>query len=79
MHKLAEVGLIVVADILDGMLGGGIGLDIAPVLPATVGFLTLMELFSICENCVKMNPDFSEVPLVGQVAKLLHEAKEKDV
>jgi len=75
MHKLAEVGLVIVADILDGMLMGGLKLTMAPVLPSTTAFLALMELFSICENCVKMNPDFSEVPLIGQVAKLLHEAK----
>lgn len=76
MHKLAEVGLVIVADILDGMLMGGLMLTVAPVLPSTVSFLALMELFSICENCVKMNPDFAQVPLIGQIAKLLHDAKE---
>jgi hypothetical protein len=34
-----------------------------------------MEVFSICENCIKLNPDFVEVPIIGTVARLVHEAK----
>ena len=74
-RKIAELGILVAADIIDGMLSGGFQLGIAPVLVSTASFLSLMELFSICENCIKMNPDFVDVPLVGTVARLLHEAK----
>lgn len=74
-HKIAEFGLLMAADIIDGMIAGGFDMGIAPVLCSTSGFIALMEVFSICENCVKMNPEFTEVPLVGKVAKLVHEAK----
>lgn len=75
MHKIAEVGLVVVADVLDGMIMGGLRFGVAPVLPATAGFLTLMELLSICENCVAMNPDFADIPLIGTVTRLLADAQ----
>lgn len=77
-HKIAEFGLLIAADIIDGMLAGGFQLGIAPVLVSTAGFLALMELFSICENCLLMNPDFTDVPVVGMVAKMVHEAKGGD-
>lgn len=77
-HKIAEFGLLLAADIIDGMLAGGFDLGIAPVLVSTAGFLAIMEVFSICENCIKMNPDFVDVPLIGKVAKLVHEAKGGD-
>lgn len=78
-HKIAELGILVAADVIDGMLAGGFKLGISPTLVGTASFLTLMELFSICENCIKMNPDFTNIPLVGTIAKLLHEAKGGDV
>lgn len=74
-HKLGELGLLCAADIIDGILGGGFDLGIAPVLVSTASFLAIMEVFSICENCIKMNPDFVEVPLVGTLARLVHDAK----
>lgn len=77
-HKLGELGLLCAADLIDGILAGGFNLGIAPVLVSTASFLAIMEIFSICENCIKMNPDFVDVPLVGTVARLLHEAKGGD-
>ena len=74
-HKVAEFGLVLAADIIDGMIAGGFHMGIAPVVCSTAGFIALMEIFSICENCIKMNPDFVDVPLIGVVARLVHEAK----
>lgn len=74
-HKIAEFGLLLAADVIDGMLAGGLKIGTSPVLVSTTLFLALMELFSICENCIKLNPDFTEVPIIGVVARLLNEAK----
>lgn len=74
-HKVAELGILVVSDVIDGMLTGGFDFGIAPTLIGTASFLVLMEMFSILENCVKMNPEFVDVPLVGTVAKLVQESK----
>lgn len=74
-HKLSELGLLIAADIIDGIIAGGFDLGIAPVLVTTAGYLSVMEVFSICENCIKLNPDFVEIPIIGTVARLVHEAK----
>lgn len=74
-HKLGELGLLCAADLIDGLLAGGLDLGIAPVLISTATFLVLMEIFSICENCIKMNPDFVDIPFIGTLAKLLNDAK----
>jgi phage-related holin len=77
-HKLGECGLLVAADIIDGIIAGGFQLGISPVLISTAAFIAIMEVFSICENCIKLNPDFVDIPLIGIVAKLVHEAKGGD-
>lgn len=76
MHKISELALVLAADVLDGMLMGGLSLSVTPILVSTCTFLTLMELFSICENAVAMNPDIVDVPIIGAVARLLHDAKD---
>lgn len=77
-HKLGEVGLLVAADIMDGIIEGGFDLGVAPVLISTASFIVLMELFSIMENCVKMSPTFVDAPIIGQVARLVCDAKGRE-
>lgn len=74
-HKLGECGLLIAADLIDGMIEGGFDLGVAPVLISTASFIALMEIFSIMESCVKLSPEFVNVPLVGQLARILNEAK----
>lgn len=78
-HKLSELGMVVAADVIDGLLVGSLGIEATPVLISTTVYLVIMELFSVCENCIKINPEFTGVPVVGTVARLVHESKANSV
>ena len=77
-HKLAEVMFVFVADIIDGLLLGGLQIQIQPVLVGTLLFLVFMELLSIVENLVKANPDLARVPLVNKLAQAVAELGDGD-
>ena len=75
-HKLAEIMFVFVADIIDGLLLGGLQIQIQPVLVGTLLFLVFMELLSIVENLIKANPDLARVPLVNKLAQAVAELGE---
>ena len=71
-HKASEIGVVMVADVADGMLLGGIDLGYgAPVVTAAIVGLCANELVSVCENLVKLNPELS----TSRVLDRLLEAK----
>lgn len=77
VHKFAEFILLAAADLFDGMLTI-INLGVQPVFVTTATILALMELVSICENCILMNPDLARIPVAGEIFKLLEKYMVKD-
>ena len=73
-HKVGELGVVVIADIADGMLMGGldIGLD-APVCTAVIIYMCINEAVSCLENAVKLNPELKDSPALN----LLKESSEQ--
>lgn len=60
MRKLSNLGMVVVADVIDGMLLGGLELGIQPVLLTITVSLSLMELWSLLEIYAEMHPEISD-------------------
>lgn len=69
-HKVAEIILLAVADMLDGLLVI-VDLGIKPVLVTSATIIAIMELISISENAVQMYPQLAKVPIVKSLIKLL--------
>lgn len=59
LRKLSNLGMVVVADIVDGMLLGGLDLGFQPVLLTITVSLSLMELWSLLETYAEMHPEIS--------------------
>ena len=60
-HKASEVGVVLIADIFDGMLMGGVNLGYsAPILTSVIILLCINELVSCAENLVKLNPELAD-------------------
>ena len=60
-HKAAEIGMLVVGVLLDGSLLGGFDIGYgAPVFTVLCGYIALMELGSLLEIFVRMNPDLEK-------------------
>ena len=62
LRKLSNLGMVVVADIVDGMLLGGLELGFQPVLLTITVSLALMELWSLLEIYAEMHPEISDAP-----------------
>ena len=63
-HKCSELGFVLVGIIIDGTIIGGLDLGFsAPVLVAVCVYICLMELGSLLETLVKMNPALADTPL----------------
>ena len=60
LRKLSNLGMVVVADIVDGMLLGGLELGFQPVLLTITISLALMELWSLLEIYAEMHPEISD-------------------
>ena len=60
IRKLSNLGMVVVADICDGMLLGGLNLGWQPVLLTVVASLSLMELASLMEIYAQIHPEITE-------------------
>lgn len=60
IRKLSNLGIVVVADVIDAMLLGGLELGYQPVLMATCVSLILMEVGSLMEIFAEMHPEISE-------------------
>lgn len=59
-RKLSNLGMVVVADIVDAMLLGGLELGMQPVLIVVSTSLALMEMVSLLEIFAEMRPEISE-------------------
>lgn len=62
MRKLSNLGMVVAADVVDGMLLGGLDLGFQPVLLMVTVSLALMELWSLLEIYAEIHPEISEAP-----------------
>lgn len=68
LRKLSNMGMVIAADIVDGMLLGGLDLDVQPVLIAVATSLALMELVSLLEIFAEMHPEISDTPWYQMLA-----------
>ena len=68
MRKLSNFGMVVAADIVDGMLLGGLELGVQPVLLIVTTSLALMELVSLLEIFAEMHPEISDTPWYQMLA-----------
>ena len=74
-HKASEVGVVIIADISDGMLLGGIDLGYsAPILTSVIVLLCVNELVSCAENLVKLNPELADWHVLGWISEV-HDGK----
>lgn len=60
IRKLSNLGLMVMADIIDAMLLSGIDLGFQPIFLAVGVSLALMEVWSLLEIYAEMHPEISE-------------------
>lgn len=60
IRKLSNLGLMVMADIIDAMLLSGIDLGFQPIFLAVGVSLSLMEVWSLLEIYAEMHPEISE-------------------
>lgn len=68
-HKSASLGFVLVGIVADGTIVGGldIGLD-APVLVTTCVYICIMEILSLLETFVALNPELESSPLFKLLA-----------
>jgi len=77
-HKTGEMGIIVVGDILDGMLLGGIDMPFtAPVTTAMIVYLAINEAVSCMENIVKLDPELGDKRFFRVLMDALKESDKK--
>ena len=60
IRKLSNLGMVVVADVIDAMLLGGLELGWQPVLLTITVSLSLMEVWSLLEIYAEMHPEISD-------------------
>lgn len=60
IRKLSNFGIVVAADVVDGMLLGGLELGFQPVLIVVTVSLALMELWSLLEIFAEIHPEISD-------------------
>ena len=60
VRKLSNLGLMVMADIIDAMLLSGIDLGFQPIFLVVGVSLALMEVWSLLEIYAEMHPEISE-------------------
>lgn len=71
VRKLANLGLLVVALILDGLLLGGLDLGFQPLYVSVATMLALMEVASLLEIFAEMHPELSDT----EIYKMLKRGK----
>ena len=78
-HKTGEIGVIVIGDVLDGMLLGGIDMPFtAPVTTAMIVYLAINEAVSCMENVVKLDPELGDKRFFRVLMETLRETDTKD-
>lgn len=66
--KVGSIGLLVVSSVIDGAILGEIDLGFPPSLIAVCAYISGMEIISIMENLVLLNPSLADNPLISKVA-----------
>ena len=72
IRKLGNLGMVVMADVIDAMLLGGLELGVQPVLLTITLSLAVMEIMSLLEIFAEMHPEISDAPWY----KMLRDGKE---
>lgn len=72
IRKLGNLGMVVMADVIDAMLLGGLELGIQPVLLTITLSLAAMEVMSLLEIFAEMHPEISDAPWY----KMLRDSKD---
>lgn len=73
-HKVGELGVVAIADVVDGMLMGGLDIGFsAPVCTAVIIYLCANEVVSCLEKSVKLYPGLKDSPAL----KLLRVSSEQ--
>lgn len=68
-HKCASFGFVLVGIVVDGTVVGGLDLGFqSPVLVAACVYICLMEISSLLETFVAMNPELKDSPLFKLLA-----------
>ena len=62
IRKLGNLGMVVMADVIDAMLLGGLELCVQPVLMTITVSLAIMEVMSLLEIFAEMHPEISDAP-----------------
>lgn len=77
-HKTGEMSIILVGDVLDGMLLGGIDMPFtAPVTTAMIVYLAINEAVSCMENIVKLDPELGDQRFFRVLMDALKESDKK--
>lgn len=77
-HKTGEMSIILVGDVLDGMLLGGIDMPFtAPVTTAMIVYLAINEAVSCMENIVKLDPELGDKRFFRVLMDALKESDKK--
>lgn len=70
-HKLSELGVVALSDIVDGLILGGLDLGYtAPVCTAVIVYLCINEIVSCLENVTKLNPKLKDSPALKWIANV---------
>ena len=72
IRKLGNLGMVVMADVIDAMLLGGLELGVQPVLMTITVSLAVMEIMSLLEIFAEMHPEISDAPWY----RMLRDSKE---
>ena len=72
VRKLANMGLLVMAMILDGLLLGGLDLGFQPLYVAVASLLALMEVASLLEIFAQTHPELAD----SEIYRMLGRGKE---
>ena len=72
-HKCGELGFMLVGLIADGMLLGGVDLGFSPLYLVACTMLSIMEIGSVLEICVRWNPDLAKL----QAFQMLRAVRER--
>ena len=63
-HKCTSLGFVAVADIIDGAIVGGLDLGFSsPVLVVACSYLCVMEISSLLEQFVAIEPQLADSPI----------------
>ena len=77
-HQTGEMSIILVGDVLDGMLLGGIDMPFtAPVTTAMIVYLAINEAVSCMENIVKLDPELGDKRFFRVLMDALKESDKK--